>query len=367
MSAEQFSRTVEKLYAAAADASLWREALHDIEELTGSVGAVLGMVPRRTGDPGFNLAGRFTIEQCAEYTASYMMMCRRTSFMISRPDVGIYYDSLLITEAEMDRDPVYGWFASHGLRYYVGCTLPATPYYAPIFSLQRSPKQGHVQSKDIELFSMLKPHLAQAVSLAEILGTFSAASRFHADVLNSLPQGHFALDECGRLLFANEPAQLLLRHADGLTLNEDRLVTRIGAYQVSLDGLIAAAAHQKGSERGGWLRLPRPSGRLPYVVFVSPLSVGHLPEMITTPKVLVVVHDPEKRQGPDHGALRQLYGLTQTEARLASAIAIGHSVESAAVSMQMRVSTARSHLKDIFRKVEVNRQQDLVRVLGQLR
>ena len=45
-----------------------REALYAIEELTGSSGAVLGSVPKRTDDAGFNLAGHFTDEQCATYT-----------------------------------------------------------------------------------------------------------------------------------------------------------------------------------------------------------------------------------------------------------------------------------------------------------
>jgi DNA-binding CsgD family transcriptional regulator len=64
--------------------------------------------------------------------------------------------------------------------------------------------------------------------------------------------------------------------------------------------------------------------------------------------------------------LTSLYNLTETEARLASGIAGGHSVESAAVSLHMRIATARSHLKSVFAKVGVNRQQDLVRLLSSL-
>ena len=64
--------------------------------------------------------------------------------------------------------------------------------------------------------------------------------------------------------------------------------------------------------------------------------------------------------------LASLYGLTETEARLASALSGGHSLESAAALLRHRPSTARAHLKAVFRKVGVNRQQDLVRMLATL-
>jgi DNA-binding CsgD family transcriptional regulator len=62
-----------------------------------------------------------------------------------------------------------------------------------------------------------------------------------------------------------------------------------------------------------------------------------------------------------------VYGLTEAEARLASALSAGHSIESAAANLGVQVTTARSQLKSVFRKVGVNRQQDLTRILASLR
>ena len=64
--------------------------------------------------------------------------------------------------------------------------------------------------------------------------------------------------------------------------------------------------------------------------------------------------------------LASLYGLTDAEARLAGALSGGHSLESAAALLRIQPSTARAHLKAVFRKVGVNRQQDLVRLLASL-
>ena len=83
-------------------------------------------------------------------------------------------------------------------------------------------------------------------------------------------------------------------------------------------------------------------------------------------KVRVVIHDPASQQPVGAETLTSLYGLTDAEARLASALSGGHSLESAAVLLHVQPSTVRAHLKAVFRKVGVNRQQDLVRLLASL-
>lgn len=83
-------------------------------------------------------------------------------------------------------------------------------------------------------------------------------------------------------------------------------------------------------------------------------------------KVLVLVHDTAGCRRASIEMLTCIYGLTETEARLASALSGGHSIDSAAALLEMRPSTARFHLKSVFRKIGVGRQQDLVRVLTSL-
>ncbi|MDZ7828191.1 MAG: helix-turn-helix transcriptional regulator [Halofilum sp. (in: g-proteobacteria)] len=62
--------------------------------------------------------------------------------------------------------------------------------------------------------------------------------------------------------------------------------------------------------------------------------------------------------------LRDLYGLTDAEARLAVAIGRGRELPELADCWQVSVETLRSHLKSVFAKIGVNRQIDLVRLLA---
>ena len=101
-------------------------------------------------------------------------------------------------------------------------------------------------------------------------------------------------------------------------------------------------------------------------MFVSPLRTGDDELLSANAKVLVIVHDTAQRRGADLDMLAALFGLTDAEARLASALSAGHSLESAAAMLGIRQATARTELKSVFRKAGVSRQQDLVRLLTSL-
>ena len=364
---EQLSSTLAKIYAAASGSTPWEEALRAIEDYTGSTGAVLDLVPTEPGTLPRTFAGSFSREDCATYALNYMVQCPRIAFGLAHPELRIHYDRLVLSEAEMDRDPVYEWFGKHGLRYYVAGWVGDGRSYRAYLSLQRSLRQGHAQPRDLAEFELLQGHVEQALSVALRLGTLEQQWRFGLDMLDALPNAIFALDRSGRVVFMNARAERLVGRRDGLGLEDGRLACGLPAEQLSLDGLIGAAlAKANGAVGGGWARLHRASGRRPYLALVSRLVGGDALVDEFQPELLVIVSDPDEATVPDPQALRDIYALTEVEARVAAAIAGGHSIQSGAGALGISPETVRSHLKHIFRKTGVGRQQDLVRTLTEI-
>ncbi len=83
-----------------------------------------------------------------------------------------------------------------------------------------------------------------------------------------------------------------------------------------------------------------------------------------TPTVIFLC-DPKQTGVADVEILQETYGLTRSEAVVASMIVDGHSIEDIADELGVETSTARSHLKRVFNKTETHRQSDLVRLLMQ--
>ena len=127
---DQFSDTIGKIYAAAADGELWGDALAAVEDLTGSAGAVLHIVPKKAPHElrtllGKSASGYFLADHVAEWTRDYAPLCPRLAAAERWPDAPYYVDYMLKSERELDRDPVYEWYGSYGLRYFVGSRLIA--------------------------------------------------------------------------------------------------------------------------------------------------------------------------------------------------------------------------------------------------
>ena len=173
-----------------------------------------------------------------------------------------------------------------------------------------------------------------------------------------MPTGSYSLP--------NISGRALLSASDGLALEGGRLKTAVLTEQSRLDSMIRSAIVPLGSPGSGWTRISRQSGRLPYAVFAAPLNVTDEELTSAHAKVLLMVPDTSEHRRARVDMLTEIYGLTETEARLASALSGGHSLETAAALLAMQATTARTHLKAVFRKLGVNRQQDLVRLLTSL-
>lgn len=370
---DQFSATVEKIYAAAGDNTSWPDALAAVEQLTGSAGAVVHIVPKRPTEQlisllGHSAEGYFSPENVEEWTRDYAPMCPRLAAPIRLPGAPYYVDYMLLSERELDLDPVYEWYGSHGLRYFIGSKLLEDDDAEVVWSLQRRRNQGHAQQEDVDLFQLLEPHLRRSLCLSRQLGTMHSLRSLGSALLEAIPQAIFALDRNGRVLVTNDAAAQLMRCSDGgLRLIDGQLLASNDREQRELNYLIGTAGELNVGAAGGWTKLSRPNDMTSYAVLVAPVRSPEPIPGLGEVKVLVIVHDPSRRPAADPAVLTSLYALTETEARLASAISVGHSVQSAAACLSMQVATARSHLKSIFLKLGVSRQQDLVSLVTSLR
>jgi DNA-binding CsgD family transcriptional regulator len=79
---------------------------------------------------------------------------------------------------------------------------------------------------------------------------------------------------------------------------------------------------------------------------------------------LVLVSDQTSEATTDLHALRELFGLTVAEARLAAIIGRGASPREAAEQLQITEATARTVLKTVLAKTGTNRQSQIAALLG---
>jgi DNA-binding CsgD family transcriptional regulator len=111
------------------------------------------------------------------------------------------------------------------------------------------------------------------------------------------------------------------------------------------------------------LTLPRPSGARPWLLDGIPCPHA-LRSLHSDVAALLLITDLELPMSPNAEALKQVFGLTQTECALAGRLVSGDSLQESAARLSISEGHARQRLKAIFHKTRTSRQGELIALLA---
>jgi len=184
------------------------------------------------------------------------------------------------------------------------------------------------------------------------------------EALDLVNVGLAVVNSTGNLLFANHTAEQVFQSRDGLELTARKTIRTSRRSGPALEDLIKQASRPATEGMmDSILAIPRSSGKRPLTLLIRSVGVGSRSRDALAPAVLVFILDPEVPIGTAETELRQLYGLTSTEACLASLLMEGKTLDDCCRLLDIRRSTARTHLQHLFEKVGVQRQSELVSLL----
>ncbi len=217
-------------------------------------------------------------------------------------------------------------------------------------------------------FSPDELRAAQALPLPSLDGGSTVRDLLSAglEALDLLNIGLMVCSASAELLVANQTADQILQARDGLELNSDGSVSAIHEGTESLKDLVKKVAESRGQARGGCdiaFALQRAEEQRPLTIFVRAVKTKADTPAANEAAVLIMILDSALPVETTQAELRQLYGFTATEARLANHLMEGLALEDCCAAMGVRRTTARMHLRNIFAKTGVRRQGELVSLL----
>jgi DNA-binding NarL/FixJ family response regulator len=194
-------------------------------------------------------------------------------------------------------------------------------------------------------------------------GTRASPDRGWHNVLASLDRlgvTAFIVNASGTVHQQNNSARNLLAGDEAISVANSHLRFSDPALNATLESALRKATQ---AARRSSLFPVRAGKNEVYEVNVSPLQpAGDNERAPVLPLALVVIARPRPDAERIARRVRRLYGLTEAEARVVSALTLGETVEQIAVAHGVRVSTVRAQVRSIFEKTGVHRQTDLVRL-----
>lgn len=216
-------------------------------------------------------------------------------------------------------------------------------------------KQIHPSSAN--LLAALTPHIRVALKTFGHFEIERARAEVRSEAMSRMNFGWISLDQSCRIVDCDPHAERLLAQSGYLTRGPyDRLTPASSIADRQLLSCVRKCSIDSQSP-------PRAISisHDPWIdMLIAPV---HSDSMIASTNAVAVAYvrgDQTSRSGR-HDQLRQLFGLTQSEARLAWSVAQGLSIAEAAQANGLTIETARNYSKKIYAKTGTRGQVDLVR------
>lgn len=297
----------------------------------------------------------------------------RMAAATARPGV-VLNDTVDIDRSAFERSAIFNEALAVDDSYYsIFGIFPISDELVLAQALLRGRADGPFGESEVARMTALVPHLSRVVYLRHLIHEIQRDRDDLRLALDALPIAVAIVGHSGGVICANAAATTLLDGRDGVRVERGRLTASKPSDAAALAAAIAKAAVVSDATTTA----PAPAALVPSTALIArddrrPLVVHCLPlrprssireRDARAARVLVVLHDPDRKTRLDPALVERLFGLTPTEALLAVTLAEGRPLLDFARDRGCTEQTARTHLKRVLEKTGAKRQAELVRLI----
>lgn len=355
------------IYDAALEPGLWDQTLDRIAHSVSAKSSVLYAIDLVDDKTGFRTAAGIEPDWQV-YDSHYAPMDPFISNLLHAKRGLVYTGDDLVDRRAYERSEFCADFMKGMDIFHVaGGFVQESHRSAVLWGLQRPQRRNPFGSKEKAVLQNLFPHMGRAVALRQRLERASQEIEDQAAALDHVELGILRCDRRARLLYANRAGEEILQDGEALRTECGVITAATLATTRALRTAIAQVADGECPAQCS-LPLPRPEAP-PVAAAVAPLSDSpgiHRIFSNSEPAVLVMLRDPLRDPEQPVARLQSLFHLTPAEARTAWMLTAGKSLQEIAPIEGVTRETARSRLKEVYGKVGVHRQAELVSLLRHL-
>ncbi len=366
-SPEQLDTMIDQLYAGIDEQPPWHSFLRQLcEQLDADIGFLILRSPV-PGDTGLLLSHGLPAALLNKPNNIYSEGLYALDPFVNLPEGKVVaLDELQTLDALRSSEFYQSCMKPWGILHILGSDLAMSDGMHASLRLTRSEQRAAFETCCRQLLARLLPHLRRAMGLFARLQRVESERSLMEQTVSQLSLGSLLLDEQRQLLHANQAArEIVAQNSEALALDRQLHIKKdhhASRFRLLLDKAIDAH-RSAATDVVQALSLNRQGERLPLNIVLRPLPQRSALTGQAMPAVAVFLSDPEYKSDTPVAVLKQLYGLTPAESRLAMALADGLSLDAASDQLHISRNTARAHLRAIFSKTGVTQQTMLVSLL----
>jgi DNA-binding CsgD family transcriptional regulator len=359
-------RLVDRIYEGAFTDGGWAGALRDLAVAFRSEGANIATFDLLTGS--LRAISFLGIEP--HYQSSYSRLAGLPDMRRCWQCLGAYSPSQVVTDENivpagsglLQSRFVNEWLRPQGMDHHLIAICTPTRSEIGGYFFGRPKRAGGYEPDVVAVLKVLQPHLARAMQVSLRLAIDTARGRA-LDAFDRCSEGVLLVDgKCG-VLWANQAAEGLITAGDRLSSVGRALACHHADETRKLRQLVAGCSAGVLEGAGGMLAVHGHSGRRPLSVLVAPMRGEHPFVLGPVAAAILFATDPDRVVRAPRSHLRELYGLTEGEARTAEALLDADRLADVAQKLGVTLATVRTLLQRVFEKTDTHRQSELVRLM----
>ena len=364
-----FERIVASLHDAVLDETRWPTTSALIDAACGTQGNALfvGAGPKDDGRVLFGqlyYRGASRDDLLHEYLTVYHPLDASVPRLRHLPANHLVHITALYTTEELQTSPAYNEMLPRlNAQDSVNVRLTGLGGSHIAWDIADPVGPGGWSTPQLALLRGLLPHIRQFVRIRQALAKAEAQGVTSTALLNTTRVGVIQLDRRGQILVANDRARAILRRGDGLSDQDGLLCAALPTDHTRLERLIAEALPAASPAVSGSMPLHRASVAPPFLVHVTPVGVRQPDFGSERVAALVLLVEPGHQARLDPRVVAAILGLTPMESQVAVWLAEGRSVGEIAGLTGRQANTVYYHLKQIYQKLGIARQADVVRLV----
>ncbi len=187
-------------------------------------------------------------------------------------------------------------------------------------------------------------------------------------VLNVMGKAVIIVNLDGEVIYSTPSAGRMLEDGDGLlvagSVLKSSMDTEYGPLEEFLHGLLHEGSATLAPVREVYIE--RPSGKAPYQLGIHVLEQTENPDREEMSGALIIVRDMNANQTGLYERLQSRYKLTLRECECAHLLAFYHDPEDILARLGVTEHTLRQHQKNIYKKMGLHKQHELVSVVRKM-
>ena len=365
-----FERVLASLYDAMLDDTRWPATSALIDEACGLTGNGLIVAEGPKDDVRLFVVGLYFRGQRHEdlerdYIENYHSIDERVPRFRQLPPSRLVHATGLYTAEELKTSPSYNELMRRAVQQdSLNVRLSGLDGSHIAWCLNDPADSDGWGSSQIAMVRRLMPHVRQFIRVRQALVRAQAGDTTVTALLENPRIGILHLDRRGRILAVNDRGRSILRHGKGLSDRDGVLQAGAPNDQARLARVVAAALPTSSAVPvSGSMLLGRAPGVPPLVVHVKPVGVPPPDYGARHVAALVLLVEPGHHPLVDPAVVAGTLGLTPAESQVAVWLADGRSVREIARTTGLTENAIYWHLKQIYQKLPISRQVDLVRLV----